>query len=75
MSDKDMLEFVKGFFTLSPKGQLLISCLVNAYVRCDDFEIITIKRAIVDCWSGDVNKVLLDQILQLEGGSHDANAS
>jgi len=75
MCDKDTIKFLKIFATLSSKGQLLISYLVNAYVRRDDFEIITIKRAIVDCWSGDVNKVLLDQILQLEGGSHDANAS
>lgn len=75
MCDKDTINFLKIFITLSPKGQLLISYLVNAYVRCDDFEIITIKRAIVDCWSGDVNKVLLDRILQLKGGAYDASAS
>jgi len=67
MWDKAMLEFLKIFVTLSPKGQLLISYLVGAYVRCDDFEITTIKRVIVGCWSDDVS--CLDQVAKLGGGA------
>lgn len=63
MWDKTTLEFLKIFVTLSPKSQLLMSCLLNAYVRHDHFEMITLKRAIVGCWSDDVS--CLDQVAKL----------
>jgi len=69
LGDRDTLDFIKVFLTLSPRGRLLVSCLVKARLRGDSFEVVTIKRAILGCWSAGVDELLLDRILKSKGGA------